>query len=189
MALLSDYQSLMNPDRLFVAFDIETTGLSSSYDRIVELGGVKFRDGQVLEVFNELIDPERDMPAEATKVNGITPQMLAGKPTAAEVLPRFLAWAAGTTLVAHNADFDTGFLNWTLKRQGRPLLAFDWVDTLRMAKEAVPGRKSYALQELAKDFGIKALDAHRASDDSRVCMEVFQVLLDKLNPGGQAFFF
>lgn len=189
MPFISNYEQLMNPEKVFVAFDIETTGLSPSYDRIVELGGVKFRDGKVLEVFNELVDPEIPMPAEATKINGITQEMLAGKPKIAEVLGRFWAFAGDAVLVAHNAEFDTSFVNWAMKRLGQGLLKNDVVDTLRMAQSALPGRKTYKLQDIAADVGIKALEAHRASDDSRVCMEVFQHCLEKLNPGKQSFFF
>lgn len=189
MPFVTNYQQLMNPEKVFVAFDIETTGLSPSYDRIVELGGVKFQDGKVIAEFNELVDPEMPMPADATRINGITDAMLAGKPKIAEVIPRFLDFIQGAVLVAHNAEFDTSFVNWAMKRMGKGLLTNDIVDTLRMSQAALPGRKTYKLQDIAPDVGVKALEAHRASDDSRVCMEVFQVCLEKLNPGGQSFFF
>ncbi len=189
MPIITNYDQLMNPDKVFVAFDVETTGLSPSYDRIVELGGVKFQDGKVLEIFNELVDPEIPMPPEVSKINGITPGMLVGKPKIAEILPQFLKFIDGAVLVAHNAEFDVSFVNWAMKRMGLGLLTNDVVDTLRMSQAALPGRKNYKLQEIAPDVGVVALDAHRACDDSRVCMEVFHVCLDKLNPGRQAFFF
>ncbi|HTH12771.1 MAG TPA: 3'-5' exonuclease, partial [Spirochaetia bacterium] len=116
-------------------------------------------------------------------------EMLAGKPTIREELPKFLEFVRGTVLVAHNAAFDLGFIRSAMSRQGLGLLANDFVDTRVMAQKAYPGRPNYKLQSLALDLGVKALEAHRAEDDARVCLEVFEACLKKLNPGGQTSFF
>jgi len=92
-------------------------------------------------------------------------------------------------LIAHNAKFDTGFVNRNMARLGMGLLKHDVIDTLRMAQRAYPGRKSYSLQNLAKDLGIVSLEAHRAQDDARVCIELFALCLSQLNPGGQTSLF
>ncbi len=184
-----DYESLQNPDLVFVAFDLETTGLSPQLDRIAEIGAVKFVDGRETARFGTLVDPEMAMPPGAAAVNGITDAMLAGKPTIREALPDFLKFAEGAVLVAHNASFDLGFVNSAMGRLGRGRLANDFVDTRVMAQRAFPGRANYKLQSLAVDLGVKALDAHRAEDDARVCLELFQACLKQLNPGGQASFF
>jgi DNA polymerase-3 subunit epsilon len=184
-----DYESLQNPDLVFVAFDLETTGLSPQLDRIVEIGAVKFIDGREVSRFNELVDPEMAMPAGAVAVNGITDEMLVGKPLIRKVLPEFLEYIRGAVLVAHNASFDLGFVRSAMGRLGLGLLPNDFVDTRVMAQKAFPGRANYKLQSLAVDLSVKAVDAHRAEDDARVCQEVFQACLKELNPGGQTSFF
>jgi DNA polymerase-3 subunit epsilon len=184
-----DYESLQNPDLVFVAFDLETTGLSPQLDRIVEIGAVKYVDGKETAKYGVLVNPEMAMPPGAAAVNGITDEMLAGKPTIREELPKFLEFVRGTVLVAHNAAFDLGFIRSAMSRQGLGLLANDFVDTRVMAQKAYPGRPNYKLQSLALDLGVKALEAHRAEDDARVCLEVFEACLKKLNPGGQTSFF
>ncbi len=185
----TDYESLQNPDTLFVAFDLETTGLSPQYDRIVEIGAVRFRDGKEERRFSALIHPGLKMPSGATSVNGITDAMLEGKPSLEVVFPEFLEFIANGILIAHNASFDLGFVAAALRKQSRPVLANDYVDTRPMAMRAWPGRGNYKLQSLAVDLGIRSLEAHRAEDDARVCMEVFLAGLKKLNPGGQTSFF
>lgn len=91
--------------------------------------------------------------------------------------------------VAHNACFDMSFIQSSMTRLGLGLLSNDFIDTKNMAQRAFPGRKSYALHNLAFDLGIKVVEAHRAGDDSRICQEVFMHCLKKLNPTGQAAFF
>ncbi len=184
-----DYDLLQNPDLAFVAFDLETTGLSPQLDRIVEIGAVKFVDGREVSRFGKLVDPEMPMPPGAMAVNGITDDMLAGKPTVREVLPEFLDYIRGAVLVAHNASFDLGFIRSAMGRLGLGLLANDYVDTKVMAQKAFPGRPNYKLQSLAADLGVRSLEAHRAVDDARVCQEVFGACLKQLNPGGQTSFF
>lgn len=99
-----------------IAFDTETTGLDPKRDRIVEIGAVKFDERGIIARFSTLIYPGIPMPEEAGKVNGITDAMLAGKPTAVEVLPDFLRFIEGGILVAHNAPFDVSFIQGELER-------------------------------------------------------------------------
>lgn len=184
-----DYESLQNPDLVFVAFDLETTGLSPQLDRIVEIGAVRYVDGKESGRFGALVNPEMPMPPGAAAVNGITDAMLEGKPTIREVLPEFLQFIEGAVLVAHNASFDLGFVNSAMARLGKGRLANDFVDTRVMTQKAFPGRSNYKLQSLALDLGVTAVEAHRAEDDARVCHEVFLLALKQLNPGGQTSFF
>ncbi|MDR1238732.1 MAG: 3'-5' exonuclease [Treponema sp.] len=100
----------------FTAFDIETTGLEPKQDRIVELGAVKFdRRGPICR-YSALINPGAPMPEAAGRVNGITDEMLAGQPFLEAVFPDFLRLVNGTVIIAHNAPFDTGFVNESLRR-------------------------------------------------------------------------
>ena len=119
------------------------------------------------------------MPEEAGKVNGITDAMLKDKPLIAAVFPDFFDFIGTGVLVAHNAPFDINYVNAELKRSGKPPLSNKVVDTRIFAKEVFPGLSSYALQDLAVQFGITALEAHRAEDDARVCMELFEKILSR----------
>ena len=163
----------------FIAFDTETTGLDPVSGRIVEIGAVKFDQRGVIARYNVLINPEMPMPEEAGKVNGITDAMLKDKPLIAAVFPDFFDFIGTGVLVAHNAPFDINYVNAELKRSGKPPLSNKVVDTRIFAKEVFPGLSSYALQDLAVQFGITALEAHRAEDDARVCMELFEKILSR----------
>jgi DNA polymerase-3 subunit epsilon len=164
---------------IFTAFDIETTGLDNRRDSIVEIGAVKFNRQGEIECYNSLVDPGLSMPEAAGKVNNITDAMLAGQPPIQEALPAFLRFAADTVIVAHNAPFDCGFVNSSLSRlfdDGYVLfsaLPNRIADTLPLARRLLPGREHYNLQYLAASLDIRAMAAHRAYDDARLCMELF----------------
>jgi len=164
---------------LFTAFDVETTGLNSGQDRIVEFGAVKFDRQGPLARYSTLINPGIPMPADAGKVNGITDAMLAGQPPIEEVMPDFLGFIKNTVILAHNAPFDIGFVNESLARLyktgGAPFrrLPNKTVDTLILSRGVFPGYPGYSLQYLARSLGLQAENAHRALDDARLCMEIF----------------
>ena len=174
-----DWLAAVYDTAAFIAFDTETTGLDPSSGRIVEIGAVKFDRRGVIARYNVLINPEMPMPEEAGKVNGITDEMLKDKPLIADVFPDFFDFIGTGVLVAHNAPFDINYVNAELKRAGKPPLSNKVVDTRIFAKEVFPGLSSYALQDLAVQFGITALEAHRAEDDARVCMELFEKILSR----------
>lgn len=181
-----DWLAAVYDTAAFIAFDTETTGLDPSSGRIVEIGAVKFDLRGIAARYNVLINPEMPMPEEAGKVNGITDEMLKDKPLIAAVFPDFFDFIGTGVLVAHNAPFDINYVNTELKRIGKPPLTNKVVDTRIFAKEVFPGLSSYALQDLAVQFGITALEAHRAEDDARVCMELFDKILNRFlknNPG------
>ncbi|GHT63649.1 DNA polymerase III subunit epsilon [Spirochaetia bacterium] len=168
---------------VFIAFDIETTGLDAQKDSIVELGAVKFDRRGPISRFNVLIDPGIPMPEAAGRVNNITDKMLAGQPSLEAVFPDFLRLIKDTVIIAHNAPFDCGFVNQKLKETHEqaggiwippfPALPNKIADTLALSRRVFPGRNSYKLQELAAFLQIKAISAHRAEDDARLCMEIF----------------
>lgn len=168
------------PKTVCTVFDTETTGLEPKTNRIVEAGAIRFDKRGVIARFNTLINPQMPMPKEASKINGISDLMLSDQPTASIAIPDFLRFIGTTVLVAHNAPFDVKFINAELLRLGLSPLANTIVDTLVFAKEVFPGLPRYSLQELAKHFRIEAVDAHRAEDDARVCMELFIVCLNRL---------
>lgn len=168
------------PWTVFTAFDTETTGLEPKLNRVVEAGALRFDSIGVSARFNALINPMVPMPPEVTKINGITDAMLMKEPPSAEVIPDFMEFIGDTPIIAHNAPFDVAFINEELSRLGRPPLKNRVIDTRIFAKELFPSLHSYRLQDLARNFSITAIDAHRAEDDARVCMELFLVCLARL---------
>lgn len=180
-----DWLPVVYDEGVFVAFDTETTGLKPDECKVVEIGAIKFdRDG-IISRFSLLINPECPMPEEARKVNNITDEMLEGKPVFKDVAKDFLRFIENTILVAHNASFDIAFINAELKKCKIAKLNNKVIDTLIFSREVFPRLESYKLQELAKRFEIVAFEAHRAEDDARVCMELFNYTANKFIEANQ----
>ena len=170
----------------FVAFDLETTGLSPELDRIVEIGAERFRaDGTVLGHFERLVNPLRPSGPTARAVHGIPDELLARAETADRVLPEFLGFLgdpASTTLLAHNASFDAGFLGRELARIGRGLPAHAVVDTLALARRRWPELRSHKLGTLAVRLNLDPEGPHRALADSRRVRGLWLALHDGAGP-------
>jgi DNA polymerase III epsilon subunit family exonuclease len=163
-------------ETVFTAFDTETTGLSHKKDRVVEIGAVKFRgDGTVLSVTNWLVNPEREIPFYATEVHGITTAMAAGAPVFAEVWPEFKEFCAGTVLLAHNANFDVGFLKVELGQADIKAPAFPVGDTLRLFRKWFPHAESHSLEKLSTELGVAGDTYHRAEADAFHIVNFFNV--------------
>ena len=169
----------------FVAFDIETTGLSPFIDRIIEIGAVKFRSEKVLDTFQELIDPEMPISPGAMAVNGISDNMVEGKPKIGEVLPRFLSFLGDAIPVAHNAPFDVGFLSYDISRMNLTAADKPILDTCAIPKRIFPSLYSYSLENLAADLHIRSKEFHRALADARVCMMILIKCLAEMGGPGR----
>ena len=158
------------PSREFVAFDLETTGLVAEFDRVVEIGAVRFdAGGRELGRFERLINPGRPMPARVQAVHGISDADVAGAAPAGEVLPDFLAFLGDpetTTLVAHNAWFDAGFLGCEIDRMGGEAPGHAVVDTLALARRKLPRLINHRLDTLARALDLDPEGPHRALADS-----------------------
>jgi DNA polymerase III epsilon subunit family exonuclease len=161
----------------WIAFDLETTGLSARWDRIVEIGAVRFdARGRELGRYERLLNPGRPMPPAAQRVHGISDADLAEEADASVVLPEFMAWALDapcTAFLAHNASFDAGFFGWELSRLGIPLPSIEIIDTLPLARRRLPALASHRLGILAWVLGLDQSDAHRALSDARRVMELW----------------
>ena len=167
----------------FVAFDIETTGLRSDRDRIIEIGAVLFENGEERDRFNTFVDPGIPIPAEITQLTGIRDGDVSGAPGEAEALRDFLAFCAGRPLVAHNADFDTGFMAAAAKRCG---VAFDpvYLDTLVLAQTLMPHLKRHKLDIVNDALSLPAFRHHRAADDALVCGRIYARFVSMLREKG-----
>ena len=170
-------------DTEYVAFDIETTGLYSDRDRIIEIGAVLFENGVEGAKFNTFVDPEMPIPDEITRLTGITDAMVAGAPKAADALRDFLDFCGGRPLVAHNADFDTGFMSAVAKRCG---VIFDpvYLDTLVLAQTLLPNLRRHKLDMVNDYLSLPQFNHHRASDDALVCGRIYAKFIPMLREKG-----
>ncbi len=170
-------------DETYVVFDIETTGFSSVKNRIIEIGAVKVKNGEIIDRFSEFINPEIPIPYRITKLTSITDSDVADADTIESVLPRFTAFCMDCVLVAHNARFDTSFIKENCKRQGIP---YDYtvVDTLGMARAFLPELNKHTLDALCKEFNVILENHHRAIDDATATGEIFIKLLKRCEEKG-----
>jgi DNA polymerase-3 subunit epsilon len=164
-----------------IVLDTETTGLDpSDGHRIIEIGCVELDDHfPTGRSFQRYLDPQRDVPAEAERIHGISSAMLAGKPKFAEVAEAFMEFLGDAPLVIHNASFDLKFVNAELAKLGKPPIpAARAIDTIEMAKIKLPGVR-YSLDELCKRFGIdlSARDKHGALLDAELTAQVYLELI------------
>jgi DNA polymerase-3 subunit epsilon len=161
---------------VFTAFDTETTGLSREKDRLVEIGAVKFLgDGTVLATTNWLVNPQREIPYYATKVHGITDEMVADAPMFADIWPDFKEFCGDSILMAHNAPFDVGFLKAELARAGIEAPALPVADTLPLFRKWFPNEESHSLGKLTESLGVSGKTYHRAEADAFHMINVLHV--------------
>jgi DNA polymerase-3 subunit epsilon len=164
----------------FVAFDLETTGIMAGVDRIVEIGAVRFSHGKITSVYSTLVDPQIPIPPEASRVNGITNEMVSGKPKIEQLLNSFAEFCGADPMVAHNAPFDTGFLIADINRYGTLAPRGLILDTLPMARKVFPGLLNYKLGTLVKHLEVAGADFHRAEQDASYCGQVFLKIVNKI---------
>ncbi|MDY6041037.1 MAG: PolC-type DNA polymerase III [Candidatus Faecousia sp.] len=166
-------------DEEFVAFDLETTGLSSKNDRIIEIGAVILKNGQEIDRFQTFVDPQRKLDKKIVDLTGITDEMLAGAPSLEEVLPEFLKFVGGRVLVAHNSDFDTGFIREACLRLGYPY-HYTAADTLILSQNLLPQLNKFKLDIVANALSLPEFNHHRAADDAVMCGLIMTRLMQKL---------
>ncbi|MGC5324080.1 PolC-type DNA polymerase III [Brevibacillus sp. SYSU BS000544] len=161
----------------YVVFDTETTGLNAAENTIIEIAAVKMRGSEIIDKWSELIDPGFPVGPKTTEITGITNEMLQGQPSLDVVLRQFKEFVQDSILVAHNAEFDQGFLNACAKRIGLETWSNPFLDTLPLARMLYKGMRNYRLGTLAKRFNVDLVNAHRALDDTVALAQVFQVML------------
>ena len=164
----------------YVVFDFETTGFNPWQEDLLEIGAVKLKAGTIIEEFHSLIKPGKAISDEIQKLTGITPEMVATAPEPQAVLSQFLEFCETAVLVAHNAQFDIGFL----KAKAQQLLDLKlqpvFLDTLTLARSVWPHFKSYRLNQLAKELEVKLVNHHRAVDDARCTAQIMLKAYDQI---------
>ena len=170
----------------YCVLDLETTGFSATTEKITEIGVMKVKEGEVIDEFSCFVNPQKHIPERVTQVTNITDEMVKDAETIDKVFPKLLEFLGDdkeTVIVAHNANFDVGFL-----KQNAKVLGYDfdytYLDTLSLAKDLFPDYKKYKLGKIAEKLGIKVEVAHRALDDVDTTVKVFRVMVDMLKKKG-----
>ena len=165
-------------DAAFVVFDLETTGLSASHDRICEIGAVRVRALEVAETFETLVRPGVTLPPTISRLTGLRDPELRAAPRPELAIRRFLAFAGDAPLAAHNARFDVGFLDRSVERLTGRRVAAPVVDTVWLARRLLQRRSErFSLRQLAHFFGTSCEPCHRALPDAIATAEILVALL------------
>ena len=159
----------------YTVFDLETTGISAYTDNIIEISAIKVKNGIVQDTFSTLVNPERPIPLQATRVNGITDEMVANAPCIRETMAAFLEFVGKDILVGHNIQsFDMKFIYREVEALFQETISNDFIDTLHMARECLPELQHHRLTDLASYFGINSEGAHRALNDCVMNQKCFE---------------
>ncbi|MBQ3149747.1 MAG: PolC-type DNA polymerase III [Clostridia bacterium] len=167
-------------DKTFIVFDVETTGLSKSKDRLTEIGAVKVVGGEITDTFNTFVNPLIPIPEKITKLTGITDEMVKDAPVEDDAIRTFFEFCGDAPLVAHNAPFDTGFLSETCKRCDIPY-SYTSIDTVPLCRSLWKGLKNYKLDTVADFLKLPKFNHHRACDDARVLADIFIHIIKELD--------
>lgn len=171
----------------YVVIDIETTGINPTSHYITEIGGVKVQEGQVVEHFSQLINPEVAIPAQITRITGIDNKMVATAPTFDQIVPDFLSFVGDVPLIGHNILFDFSFLKFHCMQCGYSFER-NGIDTLAIAKLCLPTLKSRSLTYLIDHFDIEREKAHRAYHDALATYALFEILKNRFEHMDQKIF-
>jgi DNA polymerase III subunit epsilon len=175
-----DYR--FDPEQDYVVVDVETTGGWASGDRITEIGAVKIRNHQVVDEWHSLVNPQRAIPAKITQITGITNDMVRGAPIFAEIAESFMRFMGDGIFVAHNVNFDYGFMSHEYERLERRF-RFPKLCTVAGMRRRYPGHQSYGLGKLCEHYGIELETHHRALCDARATGHLLNLMNFKREGG------
>ena len=165
-------------DDEYIVLDIETTGLSFRTEKITEIGAVRVKNGEIVDTFECFVNPEIPIPQKIVEITHITDDMVKDAETIENVMPKFLDFIGNLKLVAHNADFDVGFLKYNAENLGLTMNN-EYIDSLALSRQLFPEFKKHKLGILAEKLGINVENAHRALDDVKTLVKVFIKMLEK----------
>ena len=179
--LQDDSQSRLLKDLDFVVVDVEATGAKTPPNRLIELGAYRIRGGKIVDKFQSLVNPEIPIPRFVASLTGISNEMVKSAPVFADVAPQWLDFVADSVLVAHNAPFDTSFLNHEISRvyPGHRMIN-PHLCTVRLSRRALPDLLNHRLDTIATHFSIPIASRHRAGSDALATAEIFILLLTEL---------
>ena len=179
--LADDSHSRLLRDLDFVVVDVEATGAKTPPNRLIELGAYRIRGRCIVDKFHSLVNPEIPIPRFVASLTGISNDMVKDAPMFAEVAPKWLDFVSDSVLVAHNAPFDTSFLNHEISRvyPGNRMIN-PHLCTVRLSRRALPDISNHRLETIASHFSIPIASRHRAGSDALATAEIFLLLLTEL---------
>lgn len=181
--LVVDVEPQFDMPDTFCVFDLETTGFKAGIDKITEIAVAKVRNGEIIDEFTTFVNPERPIPKQVQELTHITDDMVENAPKIDEVMPKFLEFTKGCVLVAHNASFDLGFISHFAKEQNLEVKNLA-IDTLTISRELYEYYQNHKLGTIAENMGISLEGAHRAINDVRATVQVFnQMIIDMAKKG------
>lgn len=163
-------------DKTFVVFDIETTGLSTRKDEIIEIGAIKVKNGEIIDEFSTLVKPKKRIPDDVVKLTGITNKMVKDAPKTDEILPKFIEFIGDFSLVAHNIAFDFSFIKKYCLLQKLEIPKNELYDTLEISRRVLTDIPNHQLDTLCRKFNIE-FKHHRAVEDTKATAKLFYELL------------
>ncbi len=183
-ASYAGYPDDLSTDSEYVVFDIETTGLSSATDEIIEIGAVKIKGKSVTDTYHTFVKPSRGyIPDRITELTGITFDMVENAPGIDKVYSEFINFSSGIPYVAHNAEFDVSFIREIARKKGE-IIENHVVDTLYLARLLLKDLKRHKLNLVADALGIRLDNHHRAIDDAKATAGILVKLFEKLEEAG-----
>lgn len=160
----------------YISVDLETTGLNQRYDEIIEIGAAHIRNNQIIETYQQLVNPRKNIESSVELLTGITNEMLSNAPLISDVFPSFADFIGKFIIIGHNvANFDMNFLYDTGMRFGNPVTN-DFVDTMRISRILHKNWKHNRLIDLCQMFQVENNDAHRSLSDAIATYEVFECM-------------
>ena len=177
-------QDINLEDATYVVFDLETTGISVNFERIIEVSAVKIKHGVIIDQFTTLVNPEKNIHYSVSKLTTIKNEDVAQAPTREVVLKQFRDFIEDCVLVAHNASFDIGHLNKNFDDLGYERINYPLIDTLILAKALYPGRRAYGLAPMCKFLNVRLDQHHRALADSTATGQIFVLMLEEVKKHG-----
>lgn len=173
-------ESLMSFPNDYVVLDLETTGLSPKVDEIIEIGAIKVQDGQIVEQFQTLCKPCCEIDEFIEETTGITNAMLNNAPNISDILENLMSFLGENIIVGHNVNFDINFIYDTMMKHKNVPFENDFVDTMRIARRALPELPHHRLSDLVEHYGIKQDTAHRALADCICTFECFEKMKEDI---------
>jgi len=160
----------------YIIFDIETTGLDSSYDEIIEIGAIRIENNKVVSKFQSLVKPNIEIDDYISELTGITNDMVKDAPKIEDVLPQFMEFVGNEILIGHNVNFDINFIYDNLYRNNYKVLKNDFIDTMRLARKLLPDLSHHRLIDIADYFNIDFSNNHRALRDCEITLSIYENL-------------
>jgi len=172
-------RKLYEEGAVFTAFDTETSGITPTTSRIIEIGAVRFTKDGIISKWSKLFDPDQILSPFIINLTHITQEMVDAADPINKHIRDFLSFLGSSIIVAHNAQFDLNFLNAECENCGLPLTKNQAVDTLQLSRILIPEAEYHKLDFLADFLGIDKGSSHRALDDAITCMELFKKCLER----------